>query len=422
MVECPAPPGGLHDAQQQVVDNLGRFNVVAAGRRFGKTHLAAKLACWYARHSHWADGTDLAGSDVWYVSPTMDLALEQVAPLILDELGDELDQFHKVQNWFRLTNGNHIRLKSSQRPENLRGRSLRAVILDEVSIMPPGLWETIIRPALVDKGGHALFIGTPVGKGKLYDLMKHAEADDTGLWRHWAFKTVDNPLLPAGEVELAKKSMSAAQFRQELLADFETGGGNVFKSKQLKQVKRAPLGVTQMACVFGSDAPFSKDSLAVSGTESAMIVLRMHPSGWHVVSAQRGFWSVSETIKRLSDAWKEHKPRFLALSEKDAKAAENLIEDFARHGGARMRLWPITDAEDIDRIKWALQSRLKEGKVTAGPGRGRTALANQLQDFPLQYSNNELVRALSYFDQLPSPNFGRHVRERFHVIDAIAGY
>ena len=422
-VELPASPTGLHPAQQAIFDQRCRFNVVAAGRRFGKTWLSVKLACWYARHTHWSDGTPLEHANVWYISPTIELGLEQVAPLILEELGDECVQHHKVQNYFQLENGCRIYLKSANRPENLRGRALRFAILDEISIMRPGIWETIVRPMLVDKVAPALIIGTPIGKGKLYDLYKHAQEKSPPEWGAWQFKTVDNPHISADEVESAGQAMTASQFRQEFNADWSTGGGNVFNPKHLK-TGHYQRGVYQLAAVFGSDEPFAKDAHALSGTESALIVLLQHPLGWHVISAQRGFWSVSETISRIAKAWNQYTPRFLALSAKDCKASHNLIQEYQRHHDFRtsIRFFEITEADDLDRIKWALQSRLKAGRITAPTGKGRQNIQAQLQDFPLEYANNELVQALSYFDQLPQPNFGANVRNRFRPLDRLAGY
>lgn len=420
-VQLPAPPRRLHEAQQQIFDGWHRFNVIAAGRRFGKTFFSVKMACWYARHTHWADGTSLKGANVWYVSPTMDLALETVAPMILEELGDEVVQHHKVQNWIQLENGCRIYLKSANRPENLRGRALRFVILDEISVMPPALWETIIRPMLVDKEGHALIIGTPVGKGKLYELYRHACQKTSDWWAGWKFKTVDNPQISKTEVEQAGGVMDSAQFKQEFEADFETGGGNVFAGRSLKTGNYFR-GAHYILAVFGSDKPFEKS--AIAGTESAMMVVVAHPGGWHIVRAQHGYWSVSETIRRISSAWDEYAPRFLAVSDRAYKASYRLIHEYRKSCDARMsvRYHVINDADDTDRIKWALQSRLKAGRITSGKGKHRNAVADQLQDFPLEYSNSELVQALSYMDQLPQPNFGRSVRERFQMIDITAGY
>ena len=236
-VELPARPRGLHPAQQAIFDDLARFSVVAAGRRFGKSYFGVKLACWWLRHTHWPDGTPLKNAPVWYVSPTLDLGLEQIEPLILEELGDELVQHHKVKNFFQIENGRRLYLKSAWgKGDTLRGRGVGGIIVDEVSLMPPGIWETVLRPMCVDYFAPALIIGTPVGKGKLYELYKHAEDEGRPTWGAWQYKTVDNPYISANEVHAAGSSMTDSQFRQEFHADWSVGGGNVFNPKHLKQV------------------------------------------------------------------------------------------------------------------------------------------------------------------------------------------
>lgn len=418
-IQMPSPIRGLHPTQQQVADSDARFKVVATGRRWGKTWYGVKEACRYARMTHWPDGTDLKGAHVWYISPTIDLALEQVEPLILEELGEECVKHHKVKNFFELENGCRIYLKSGT-GDNLRGRALRFVVIDELSTMRLGLWELIVRPMLVDYVAPALLIGSVKSRGKLWQLYKAARDGLTG-WAGFQFKTVENPHISRDEVASAAQDMTARQFRQEFEADFDSAGGSVFTGKDLRVGKFAR-GIFQIAAVFGSDDPIDGDEVTTTGTESAIIVAVMHPLGWHVIHAQRGFWGVAETIKRISDYWTKYRPRYLALSEKDNRISENLFRDWARHGGARVRQFPIADADMQDRIKWALQSRLKAGKVTCVKGRGRQQLADQLQDFPLAYTNDELVKALSYLDQLPTPHFQNQTRRRFVPLDRVAGY
>lgn len=420
-VELPAAPLGLHPSQREVFDNLKRFNVVAAGRRFGKTYLACKLACWFLRHTHAPDGTSLHNSDVWYVSPTIDLALETAVPMILEELGEEVKQHHKVQNWIQHENGRKLYLKSSTRADTLRGRRCHFVCLDELSVMGPGVWETVILPSLI-QGGHAFLIGTPIGRGRLFDVFQDAQSKPD-LWGTWKFLTIDNPTISQSEIDAAATSMSATQFKQEFEADWTVGGGNVFNPKQLKQGNH-PRGVCNIAAVFGSVTPFAKDAHATTGKRAAIVVCRMHPTGWHVVTAKTGWFGVSEMVRKLAEATAKYAPRFLAVSAKDEKASKNLFRQYQRHHDVRLvpRFWTIDDPDDIDRQQWALQSRLKAGQITVDKGRGGQQLRAQLQDFPLEYSSLELVQALSYFDQLPQPNFGPQHHDRFQALDGVAGY
>ena len=367
---------------------------------------------------------DLKGANVWYISPTIDLGVETVAPMILEELGDECIKHHKVQNYFELENGCKIYLKSANRQENLRGRALRGVIIDEISIMRPEIWDLIVRPMLVDYRAPALIIGTPVGRGKLWELYDAAQRDQSGEWRAFMFKTTDNPMIAPDELESASKAMTRAAFKQEFEANFTTGGGHIFKGAWLQPggLKR---GVVQMGVVFGTDQAFADNALAVSGTESAIVVVCAHPEGWTVIRAQTGYWSVSETVKRVFKLWKAHGPRFMAISGRDLKAARNVFRQYGKRFGNRgtpPRAYEVSDSEMVDRVKWALGEKLKDKRLWCVRGKPLQNLRNQMQDFPLEYSNSELVQALAYIDQLPQASFGPADRVRFRPIDLIAGY
>ena len=68
-------------------------------------------------------------------------------------------------------NGSKIFCTGVDNPDSLRGIGLNGVVLDEVAQMPAGLFGEVIRPALSDKRGWALFIGTPKGHNHFYELI-----------------------------------------------------------------------------------------------------------------------------------------------------------------------------------------------------------------------------------------------------------
>ena len=71
-----------------------------------------------------------------------------------------------------LVNGSMIELKGTENAMALRGRSLSGCVLDEAAFMDSGVWFEVLRPALADKQGWALFISTPEGTASwFYDLM-----------------------------------------------------------------------------------------------------------------------------------------------------------------------------------------------------------------------------------------------------------
>ena len=207
--------------QQDVWEDPTRFKIVAAGRRTGKSRLAAWLLIVNALQTD--RGT------VFYVAPTQGQARDIMWETLMD-LGQPVIASSHINNLqIKLVNGATISLKGGDRPETMRGVSLRYLVLDEYADIKPDVWEQILRPALADQKGHALFIGTPMGRNHFYDLYKYAELSDDNTYKAWHFTSYDNPLLDPEEIDTAKKSMSSYSFRQEFMASFEAKGSEMFK-------------------------------------------------------------------------------------------------------------------------------------------------------------------------------------------------
>ena len=127
-----------------------------------------------------------------------------------------------------LTNGSEICLKGAENEDSLRGAGLSGVVLDEYASMKSNVWGEIIRPALADKQGWGLFIGTPAGKNHFYNHYLRGLGDDK-LWGSWHLMTIDSPTVPASEVAQAREEMNEEQFKQEFEADFIYFAGLIWK-------------------------------------------------------------------------------------------------------------------------------------------------------------------------------------------------
>jgi hypothetical protein len=160
--------GGLTVPQTEVFDDPARFRMLAAGRRFGKTHLSlVQLIVW---------GAQKAGSLNWYLAPTYraakSIAWRQLKAMVPPELFAEKNE---VDLSIELINGSRIELKGGDRYDSLRGNSLSNVILDEAAYIPPDCWEMVIRPALADQRGSAIFISTPAGYNHFHEWFEQAD-------------------------------------------------------------------------------------------------------------------------------------------------------------------------------------------------------------------------------------------------------
>lgn len=118
-----------------------------------------------------------------------------------------------------LITGARIRLYGADNPDRLRGIYLDGVVLDEYADMHPAVWGEVIRPALSDRQGWATFIGTPKGKNEFWKTWERARKDDA--WQAIMLRASETGILPAEELEDARKAMTPEQFEQEYECSFE---------------------------------------------------------------------------------------------------------------------------------------------------------------------------------------------------------
>ena len=211
----------LLDWQKEVWNDETRFKVVAAGRRTGKSRLAAYLLL--------VNGLQAEKGHVFYVAPTQGQARDIMWNRLLDLGKDVIKHSHVNNMQITLLNDVIISLKGADRPETMRGVSLAYLVMDEYADMKPDVWELILRPALADYSSPALFICTPMGRNHFYDLYRDAQIGDDPDFKSWHFTSYDNDLLNAEEIDRAKRSMSSYAFRQEFMASFEARGSEMFK-------------------------------------------------------------------------------------------------------------------------------------------------------------------------------------------------
>ena len=216
--------------QEMIINHPARFKVTVAGRRWGKTHLALYNAllnyCWKTPKCK-----------VWFVSPTYRQS-KNIAWTILKEIVYEYPQTIKKRNESELSiefvNGSTLELKGADNEDSLRGVGLNHVILDEFAFMKKDAWTEVIRPALSDKQGTALFIGTPDGFNYFYDLYQQGLNQENGF-KSWHFKSIDSPYLDPNEIEDARRELDERTFKQEYEASFETATGRVYYAFDRKE-------------------------------------------------------------------------------------------------------------------------------------------------------------------------------------------
>lgn len=210
----------LSQSQLTIANDPHRFRVAVCGRRFGKTHIATRELARFAREPN---------REVWYLAPTYRqaklIAWRKLKARLLDLRW--VAKVNESELTITLKNQSVISLKGADHADSLRGIGLDFLVMDEFAMIDPEAWYEVLRPALADREGHALFISTPAGMNwakDLYDLQDEFPDE----WRSFTYTSLDGGQIPLSEIEAARRTMDERTFRQEFLASWETYSGRIF--------------------------------------------------------------------------------------------------------------------------------------------------------------------------------------------------
>ena len=405
--------------QQEVYSAPERFKVVAAGRRCGKSRLAAWMLILNALQAN--------RGHVFYVAPTQGQARD-IMWGVLEELAHPIIANKHVNNMqIKLINGSTISLKGADRPDTMRGVSLKFLVMDEYADMKPSVWEEVLRPALADQKGHALFIGTPKGRNHFYELYKYAEISGDETYKAWHFTSYDNPLLDPEEIDVAKKSMSSYAFRQEFMASFEALGSEIFKEDWVQFDNEEPdIGDYFIAIDLAGFEEAGKKNKSKRLDSTAIAIVKVSEHGWWVADIISGRWTFEQTANKIFEAVKHYDPISVGIEKGIARQAiMSPLTDLMRQRSRFFRVEELThgNKKKIDRIVAALQGRFEHGAITLNEGAWNTEFLDQLFQFPNVLVHDDMIDSLAYIDQLANVSYHYDYEEDdFEMLDPVSGY
>ena len=408
--------------QQTVFSDPTRFKVVAAGRRCGKSRLAATTLL--------IEGLRCPlGSAVLYVAPTQGQARQIIWNVLLDLGKDVIANSHINNQDITLINGATIYVRGADRPDTLRGVSLTYAVLDEVADIKPEAWEQVIRASLSDKKGRGLFIGTPKGRNWFHDLYKLGQTDKDNDWKSWHFTTKDNPLIDPTEVESAKKTLSSFAFKQEYMASFDNAGSDMFKEEWITYSEEPDYGSYYVAVDLAGFEEVAKQAANSKKRldESAIAIVKVSEDGtWWVKEIQHGRWDIRETASKILMAMRDYRPLSVGIERGALKnAVLPYLSDLMRKNNVYSHIVDLThgNRKKADRIIWGLQGRFEHGRIVLNEDGDWETFLDQLLLFPAQGVHDDLPDALSYIDQLAVTSyFADDADDDWEPIDVIAGF
>ena len=131
--------------------------------------------------------------------------------------------------------GAQVRLYGADNPDAMRGVYFDGIVLDEYADMDPRVWSEIIRPALADRRGWAVFIGTPRGRNAFFELWRRSQTEEG--WFSMMLKASQSGLIPDSELELARRDLTEEQYAQEFECSFDAAVVGAYYGKLMARAE-----------------------------------------------------------------------------------------------------------------------------------------------------------------------------------------
>jgi hypothetical protein len=394
-------PFSYTPAQLKIKHSQARFKIVRAGRKFGKTTLAERIAM---------DGLEHPRSSWWHIAPTYKqaklISWEKFKRIIPQEaMGKKPNDTDLI---ITLKNGSQLFLMGSDEPDSLRGPEPNGVTLEEAAYHKDGVWSKVIRPNLMPKRAPAYFITTPAG----YNWFKDLEDEARRLislgdkeWEVFHFSCYDNPHISRQEIEDARKDCDTDEiWRQEYLAEYESSVGRVFAAfSDSRHVKRVEVPSGHFDCYRAVDWGMRDDTACLWGFVRGKVLSIYREYAENNMSAP----AQASVIKNLT-SFKE-KVQMTAISHDAAKEDTQMkgltvLWHFREAGITPLR----PSSRDKKHSRQMIQQLLHENRLIIDPEKcpklRKQILAYEWKDTamekPEDAGNDDLVDALHYLVEL----------------------
>jgi phage terminase large subunit len=215
---------------------LKRFNVIVCHRRFGKTVFSVNELLDRAfrntrQYPQYA-----------YIAPTYGQA-ERIAWQMLKNHTKDIPGVEYNEAKLRCIiprGGDHITiyLLGAENPDAIRGMYFDGAILDEFGEMNPDVWGKVLRPALADREGWAIFIGTPKGQNHFYSVYQMALQNKGKGWFSVVYKASESGVLPQSELEAMAAEMTEDEVEQELECSFTAAITGAYWGKKFTEIEK----------------------------------------------------------------------------------------------------------------------------------------------------------------------------------------
>jgi hypothetical protein len=366
------PP--LFKYQADILDCPARYTVTIASTKVGKT----------ASHIVWLFEQALqcsANQSVWWVAPTFfqaKIAFDRMKVQISNQNFYKANETNLI---ITLITGSKIYFKTAEKPDNLYGDDVYAVVFDEFTRARETAWFAL-RSTITSTGGKCKFIGNAMSKKNWgYKLAMKAKGGDDpnyAFFKITAYDAADAGMLTKDgrpfreEIESAKQDLPEAVFNELYLAEASEDGSNPFGMKYIAMCCQPTLSTQPSAC-YGIDLARKVDSVSIIGLDKLGTMSHYHNF------SKVGWQQTIDTVRYLPKvpmAMDSTGVGDVVLSQ--VEQVQQQVEGYIFTQGSKQRL--------MEGLAVAIQSRkiiiADDGDVVNGTGK----LRHQLEQFEIEYT------------------------------------
>lgn len=342
----------------------------------------------------------LDGGKVWWIAPSYPVSNDIWRDLKKACKGVWLDK-SEIERRIELPGGGSVTVRSADNPDSLRGAGLDGVVLDEAASIDEVAWKEVLRPALSDKQGWAVFIGTPKGHNWFWKLFEHAKGE--GDWERWQRPSSDNALLSEHELAAARRESTALIAAQEYDAQFIVRTGSMFRPEWMPIVDKAP---TCSKLARGWD----KAATEGGGDYTAGVLLGVCGDTVYVIDVVRGQWSSGKRDANMATIGSQDYTAYghrvsIEIEQEGGSGGKDSAEVSRQQlsrAGYRVHTHRVTGSKAARAD--ALASRFEAGDVKLVTGRWNQDFIDELCAFPQEGMHDDQVDAASMaFNKLCAP-------------------
>jgi len=334
-----------------------RYSCIEASTKSGKT--VAGMA-WLFEKAITGPGK---GANYWWIAPVFGQA--KIAYIRLKRgLPDQLRKPNETEMTLSLPNGAILSFRGSDRPDSLYGEDVHAAVIDEASRCREDAWHAV-RSTLTKTQGPVRIIGNVKGrKNWFYKIARLAESGEQGYLytKITAQDAVEAGVLPAEEIEDAKRALPENVFKELYLAEPSDDGGNPFSVKAITEITGAMSDAPPV--VFGVDLAKSVDYTVVVGLDSEGRVCKFDrfQAPWDV-TRDRILRTIG-TVRTLADS---------------TGVGDPIVEDLQKTGHVEgVKFTSQSKQQMMEGLALAIQQR--EIRIPAG------VIKNELESFEYEYT------------------------------------